>query len=87
MNRLSPISKRSDAHLQRSHARAEVWRRVGRGLRRLHGLAYAVVAAGAMAAAGLQPPHVAAVEVGTVLVATAAGADLGWSPDAAAAPR
>jgi hypothetical protein len=50
--------------------------RVGRVLRRLHGLAYAAVAAGAMAAAGLQPPHTAEVEVGTVMVATTAGAEL-----------
>ena len=80
MNRLSPVPTCSDA-------RGAAWRRLGRGLRRLHGLAYAVVAAGAMAAAGLQPPHTAAVEVGTVLVATAAGADLGWSSDAAPAAR
>lgn len=87
MNRLSPVPKRSNALLQRRNARGADWRRSGSGLRRLHGLAYAVVAAGAMAAAGLQPPHAAAVEVGTVQVATAAGADLGWSSDATPAPR
>ena len=61
MNRVPPVPKSSDAH-------GTPWHRLGRGLRRLHGLAYAAVAAGAMAAAGLQPPHTAAVEVGTVMV-------------------
>ena len=80
MNRPSPIPKHS---VQGSSA----WRRLGCGLRRLHGLAYAAVAAGAMAAAGLQPPHTAAVEVGTVMVATSAGADLPWSGAASRAGR
>ena len=77
MNRLQTVSPSSDT-------RANARRRLGRGLRRLHGLAYAVVAAGAMAAAGLQPPHTAAVEVGTVQVATAG--ELAW-PAAAPASR
>ena len=78
MNRLPPANKRSDA-------RSGTWPRLGRGLRRLHGLGYAMVAAGALAAAGLQPPHAAAVEVGTVAVAT--GVDgLAW-PAATPASR
>ena len=82
MNRLPPVTMRSDAGPTRSDASGMAWRRLGRGLRRLHGLAYVAVAAGAMAAAGLQPPHTAAVEVGTVMVATAAGGALAW-PSAA----
>ncbi len=79
MNRLPPVPTRSDT-------RGSAWHQLGRGLRRLHGLAYALVAAGAMAAAGLQPPHTAAVEVGTVAVATAAAGELAW-PAAAPASR
>jgi hypothetical protein len=86
MNRLPTIQKRSDAHRALGDAGSRSWRRLGRGLRRLHGLAYATVAAGATAAAGLQPPHTAAVEVGTVMVATAAGGELAW-PSAAPASR
>ena len=82
MNRLPTVPHTSDVRPGCSTA----WHRLGRGLRRVHGLAYAVVAAGAMAAAGLQPPHTAAVEVGTVQVATAAGAELAW-PSAAPASR
>ena len=82
MNRLPTVPQTSDVRPGCSTA----WHRLGRGLRRVHGLAYAVVAAGAMAAAGLQPPHTAAVEVGTVQVATAAGAELAW-PSAAPASR
>ena len=80
MNRLPTVPDTSDVRPGRSTA----WHRLGRGLRRVHGLAYAVVAAGAMAAAGLQPPHTAAVEVGTVQVATAG--ELAW-PSAAPASR
>jgi hypothetical protein len=80
MNRLPPVPKRSDAS-------GMAWQRLGRALRRLHGLAYAAVAAGAMAAAGLQPPHTAAVEVGTVMVATAAAGELAWSSTASPASR
>ena len=76
MNRLPPVLKPADTG----------WQRLGRGLRRVHGLAYALVAAGAMAAAGLQPPHTAAVEVGTVQVATTAGSELAW-PSATPASR
>lgn len=71
MNRLPPDPKRPDA-------RGAAPRRRGRGQRRLQGLAYVAVAAGALAAAGLQPPHTAAVEVGTVIVATTAGGELAW---------
>jgi hypothetical protein len=70
----------------RSDARAPA-RRFGRGLLRLHGLAYAAVATGALAAAGLQPPHTAAVEVGTVMVATSAGEVLAWPATAAPGVR
>jgi hypothetical protein len=80
MNRLPTVPKTSDTRPGRGTA----WHRLGRGLRRLHGLAYAAVAAGAMAAAGLQPPHTAAVEVGTVQVATTS--ELAW-PSAAPASR
>jgi hypothetical protein len=86
MNRLPPALKRNDAHPALGDSGGRAWRRLGRGLRRLHGLAYVAVAAGAMAAAGLQPPHTAAVEVGTVMVATAAGGELAW-PSAAPASR
>jgi hypothetical protein len=79
MNRLRSVLMRSDA---RANAR-----RFGRGLRRLHGLAYAAVATGAVAAASLQPPHTAAVEVGTVMVATSAGEALAWPSAAAPAAR
>ena len=79
MNRLRSVLMRSDA-------RAPV-RRFGRAVRRLHGLAYAAVATGALAAAGLQPPHTAAVEVGTVMVATSAGEALAWPSTAAPAVR
>lgn len=78
MNRVPPVPKSSDT--------STAWHRLGRGLRRWHGLGYAAVAAGAMAAAGLQPPHTAAVEVATVLVATTAGGELAW-PAAAPASR
>jgi len=71
MNRLSCDPKRDGA-------RGPARRRPGRGLRRLNGLAYVAVAAGALAAAGLQPPHTAAVEVGTVMVATTAGGNFAW---------
>jgi hypothetical protein len=86
MNRLPTVLKRCDAHPATGDVGGRAWRRRRRGLRRLHGLAYAAVAAGAMAAAGLQPPHTAAVEVGTVMVATAAGGELAW-PSAAPASR
>ena len=79
MNRLRSV-------LMHSVARGPVCR-PGRGLRRLQGLAYAAVAAGALAAAGLQPPHTAAVEVGTVMVATSAGEVLAWPSTAAPAVR
>ena len=78
MNRLPPLAQ--------SNPRSSTWHRVGRALRRLHGVAYAVIAAGAMAAAGLQPPHAAAVEVGTVAVARAAVDELAW-PAATPASR
>jgi hypothetical protein len=79
MNRLRSVLMRSDA---RAPAR-----RFGRGLRRVHGLAYAAVATGALAAAVLQPPHTAAVEVGTVMVAASAGEALAWPATAAPAVR
>lgn len=80
MNRQPPAPKRSPSG-------DTAWHRLGRGLRRFHGLAYALVAAGAMAAAGMQPPHAAAVEVGTLMVATTVGDDLAWpatAPDTTA---
>jgi hypothetical protein len=67
-----PFSSSTTARGRTATAASQALQRhVKRHLRRLQGLAYAVVAASAAAAAGLQPPHARDVEVGTVSVATA----------------